>query len=93
MTKAEAHFHAADIASTPKGAGQNGLVTSMSNAPKTSRLSVPQFPPLEAFGRRPRSSPIHRVGAGVRNPAQKRVIRHRILDHKDEHAIDLQSTA
>jgi hypothetical protein len=41
MTKAEADFHAADIASTPTGGGQNDLVASVSPAPKTADLPNP----------------------------------------------------
>ena len=117
MTITQARTHAADFASPPTGAGQDGLVASASRTPKTadladpapptaplsavktrrrasdrpfpastppskpdassnphrspaepSSLNVPRFPPLEAFGRRPRRDPAIRVGAGDRNP-------------------------
>jgi hypothetical protein len=35
MTEATAHTHSADIASTPKGTGQDGLVASAPKPPKT----------------------------------------------------------
>jgi hypothetical protein len=38
MTKTKARTHAAYFASTPKGAGHDGLVASARNAPKTKGL-------------------------------------------------------
>jgi len=38
-------------------------------------VPLPRFPPLEVCGRRPRSAPRHRHGAGIRKPSQQQTSR------------------
>ena len=63
------HKHATPA--VPRGAAEPQIPIA---PPRRRTLTVPRFPPLEAFGRRPPARTYARVRAGIRNPTKERAL-------------------